>query len=472
MTDQQAPAQTEAEISALFQAQKQAFARDPFPDRAARLERLQRLDQLLADHKEALIAAIEADFGGRARSETLLAEILGSHGAVHYAKRNLRRWMRPERRRTSLWSQPARSYVQAQPLGVVGIMSPWNYPLHLAIAPLVAALAAGNRAMVCMSEEAPALCALLAHLVAEIFPPDLISVVQGGSVSPAFAALPFDHLLFTGSTRVGRLIAQAAAANLTPVTLELGGKSPAVIGPDYDPAEAAVRLAWAKCFNAGQTCIAPDYVFVPRAKRDAFVQAVQDKFSRSYNGLSDKEYTSIVADRFHARLDDLLAEAQEAGARVLRPDGTPVPGKLPLTLVLDPPADTRLMREEIFGPILPVLSYDSLDEVIAHITAGDRPLAAYVFSHDKATVARIRRETVSGSLGVNEALMQYQQEDLPFGGVGASGQGAYHGREGFQTFSHMKSVFVQRGVGRFTGVKLLHPPHGRLARAVLRIMGG
>ncbi len=468
---------TEAQaLQALFDAQKAGFGLAPYPSRPQRLEALERLDALLKDNKAALIDAIDQDFGSRARTETILAELLGCHGTIHYARKNLARWMGRRKRRTSFWSQPAKSYAMAQPLGVVGIMAPWNYSLHLSVAPLVAALAAGNRVMLCMSEETPRLCALLTRLIGDVFAPDHVVVVAGNpTTSPAFAALPFDHLLFTGSTRVGKLVAIAAARNLTPVTLELGGKSPAIVAPDFSIEEAATRISWGKSFNAGQTCIAPDYACVPRASRDVFARAVLAKFTRSFKDIHSDDYTAIVSERFFVRLQALVTEAQEKGATILRPKGTSesaIQGvyKFPLTIVLDAPPECRLMHEEIFGPILPVLSYDSLDEVITHINAGPRPLSLYCFTHDRDTVERVQRETVSGTFGVNECLLQYAQEDLAFGGVGASGQGAYHGHAGFDTFSHAKSVFQQRGFGSFTGIKLLYPPYGPVAKLLLRMM--
>ena len=442
------------------------------------MDRLDQLNTLIGANKEKIIAALNTDFGCRARNETIVAEVLGTHGAIHYAQKNLRKWIRPRRRKTSFWSLPAKAYVIAQPLGVVGIMAPWNYSLHLSMAPLVAAIAAGNRAMVCMSEETPHLCVLLTDLFAGAFDDDLITIIQGGdATSPAFAALPFDHLLFTGSTRVGSLIAQAAAKNLTPVTLELGGKSPAIVAPDYNIAEAATRISWGKTFNAGQTCVAPDYAMVPNGQVDRFVAAMIEKFCQSFSDINDPDLTAIVSERFYTRLNDLVAEAQSKGARVSTPEGFAPQVKdgvfkIPLTVVIDPPHDCKLMQEEIFGPILLVLTYSTIEDVIAHVNSGEKPLSLYCFTHDRDTVNKVQRETSSGSFGLNETLLQYIQEDLPFGGVGASGQGNYHGPEGFNTFSNLKSVFEQRGAGHFTGIKLLHPPYGRMSKLVLWMMKG
>lgn len=465
-----------SEIQRVFLAQKAAYNAQTYPDVQARIAHLSKLGKVIEAHKEALIDAISADFGCRSRTETIITEILGAHGAIHYMQKNLRKMMRPRKRHTGLWSLPAKNYVIAQPLGVVGIMSPWNYSLHLAVSPLACALAAGNRAMIVMSEDTPKLCALFTKMMADTFDEDHVCVFQGGIISPEFAALPFDHLLFTGSTRVGKLIAQAAAKNLTPVTLELGGKSPAIVAPDYDMLEAAKRITWAKLYNAGQTCIAPDYVFVPKGLQDAFATAAIGKFLQSYEGLADKDLTAIISERFYKRLNEMVAEAQAKGARIIRPAGMEpeiVNGayKMPLTVVLDPPEDCRLMQEEIFGPVLPVLTYDTLAEVAEYIKDRDRPLSLYLYSHDGAARNEVLRETVSGSVGLNDALLQYIQEDMAFGGVGPSGTGAYHGATGFDTFSHLKSVFQQRGFGNFTGIKLLHPPCGKMSERLLKLMG-
>ena len=464
------------QLTGVFAAQKAAYAQTPYPSFDERQKHLSALNAAIARNKAAIIEAVNQDFGCRSRTETVLTEILGCHGAIHYMQKHLRKLTRARRRHTGLWSLPAKNYVIAQPLGVVGIMAPWNYPLHLAISPLACALAAGNRAMITMSEEAPNLFAVVSKMIAETFAEDHVCVFQGGAISPHFASLPFDHLLFTGSTRVGKLIAQAAAQNLTPVTLELGGKSPAIVGADYDLVEAAKRISWAKCFNAGQTCIAPDYVFVPHGQADSFAKAAIAKFNRGYNGIDDKDFTAIVSERFYTRLNAMVDEAESKGAVIIRPEGL-MPRerdgvyKIPLTIVMNAPDDCTLMQEEIFGPILPVMEYDRLEEVTEYVNERDRPLSLYVYSHDQQTRQQVLRSTVSGSAGLNDALLQYIQEDLAFGGVGMSGQGAYHGKEGFDTFSHLKSVFQQRGFGKFAGIKLLHPPYGRVGNLLLRMMG-
>lgn len=457
---------------------RDGFRGEPFPSKEIRLQRLNRLEQLIRDNEAALIDAMNQDFGCRSKTESVLAEIVSSLGTIKYAKRNLGKWMRKRGRRTSFWSLPAKVYAKAQPLGVVGIMAPWNYSLDLCISPLASALAAGNRAMICMSPETPTLFDTLSTLLNRTFDASEIRVYLGSDeLSPAFAALPFDHLLFTGSTRVGKLVAKAAAENLTPVTLELGGKSPAILAPDFDVTEAARRISWGKTFNAGQTCAAPDYVMIPKSAEKTFSDALLAKFTQSFHSMADEDLTAIVSERFYRRLEAMVSEAEQQGATILRPDGYEPSAqngvfKMPLTVVLNPPKDCTLMREEIFGPVLPVLTYEDFAEVPAYINRQERPLSLYCFSKDRRTVDLLQDTTVSGQFGLNETLLQYIQEDLAFGGVGNSGTGAYHGQAGFDTFSHLKSVFEQRGLGHFTGLKLLHPPYGRVARLLVKMIRG
>jgi coniferyl-aldehyde dehydrogenase len=445
--------------------------RGPAPDRHARLAALAALESLLRDNAAALCAAVDRDFGGRSSAETRLLELFPAIEAIRHARRHLAGWMRPRRARTNFWFLPGRSRVMMQPLGVVGIVAPWNYPIYLAAGPLVSALAAGNRVLVKMSEVAPATAALMQRLVGERFSPDLVAVVNGGpEVAREFVALPFDHLLFTGSTAVGREVMRAAAANLTPVTLELGGKSPAVVGRGIAVEEAAGRILFGKCLNAGQTCVAPDYALVPEERVEPFVAAARDAVGRMYPRLGNSpDYTAIINPRHRARLAQLLEEAAARGARVIPLHGESLEGtgKLAPTLVLDAPEDAALMREEIFGPILPVVPYRALDEAIAYVNARPRPLALYVFDHDGAAVGRVLAETVSGGACVNETILQLGQDDLPFGGVGPSGMGEYHGRAGFETFSKRKSVFHQ---SRLNGLKLLRPPYGRRFEALMRLL--
>jgi acyl-CoA reductase-like NAD-dependent aldehyde dehydrogenase len=454
---------------------RQRRARDVRPglDYGERVAALQALEALLHDNVEALCAAVDRDFRGRATHETRLLEIFPAIGAARHARRNLRRWMKPQRRATNFWFLPGRSRVLFQPLGVVGIVVPWNYPIYLAVSPAVAALAAGNRALIKMSEAAPALGELFGHLVAERFDPAVLSVVNGNAeVARVFTALPFDHLLFTGSTDVGRHVMRAAAENLTPVTLELGGKSPAIVGRGIAVEEAADRILYGKCLNAGQTCIAPDYVLVPEERIEAFAAAARKTVAAMYPRLRDnRDYTGIINARHRERLAGYLDEARLRGARVeeINPAGEDFAGspKMPPALVFGAPAETALMREEIFGPILPIVAYRTIDEAIAYVNARPRPLALYVFDHDAANVERILEETVSGGVTVNETILHVAQDELPFGGVGPSGMGEYHGRAGFETFSKRKSVFFQ---SRFNALKMLRPPYGARFEALMKLL--
>lgn len=431
------------------------------------------LERLLRDNLDAICAAIAADFGRRAPDETRLIELFPALEAVRHARRHVGRWMQPRRRATSIWFLPGRSRVLVQPLGVVGIVVPWNYPVLLAAAPLAGALAAGNRAMVKMSESAPATGALFARLVAERFGADELTVVEGGvPVARAFAALPFDHLLYTGSTAVGRSVMRAAAENLTPVTLELGGKCPAIVGPGYSLAHAAERIVVGKTMNAGQTCIAPDYVLVPAGSEAGFVEAARRVVTACYPGLAHSpDYGSIIDARHFERLVGLLEDARARGAEAVNLAAPAVPDaesrRLPPHALLAVNDSMRVMQEEIFGPLLPVVPYASLDEAIAYVNARPRPLALYVFDRDQANVERVLAQTVSGGVTVNDTILHIAQEELPFGGVGPSGMGRYHGREGFETFSVRKAVFYQ---SRINATGLFKPPYGGRIRRLLRFL--
>jgi acyl-CoA reductase-like NAD-dependent aldehyde dehydrogenase len=438
-----------------------------------RVAALAGLETLLLENTAALADAIDRDFGGRARHETRLLEVFPALEAIRHARKHLLAWVAPRRARTNFWFLPGRSRVVMQPLGVVGIVVPWNYPIYLAIGPAVSALAAGNRVIVKMSESAPATGELLAALVARYLSPDAMTVVNGDAdVARAFTALPFDHLVFTGSTEVGRHVMRAAAANLTPVTLELGGKSPAIVGRGIAIEEAADRIAYGKCLNAGQTCVAPDYVLVPEERLEAFAAAASATVARLYPRLADNpDYTAIIDARHRARLQAYLDEARGRGAQVreINPAGEDFTGspKLPPTLLVGAPEDSRVMREEIFGPILPLVPYRALDDAIAYVNARPRPLALYVFDHDRAAVNAVLGRTVSGGVSVNETIVHLGQDDLPFGGVGPSGMGEYHGRAGFEAFSKRKAVFYQ---SRFNGLKLLRPPYGARFERLLKIL--
>ena len=459
-------------MKAQLERQRAAFERSPYPSSAQRKEKLRRLRAALRRHRYAICEAIAQDFGGRSRTESLLADVLGPVLEINHALAHLERWMKPRRRSPELLFFPNRVWVEYQPKGVVGIISPWNFPGYLTLGPLVAALAAGNRAMIKMSELTPATTDVMRQLLADCFDENEVALTGGDvEVGKAFAALPFDHLVFTGSTEVGRSVMRAAAENLVPVTLELGGKSPAIVSRTANHEEAAVRIVHGKVFNCGQICVSPDYALVPRELEPAFMQAARTAFARlAPRPASDPDYTCIVTDRHAARLRALLDDARAQGASVLSCGESSDPRRLPLHLVGGVTDAMRIAREEIFGPLLPVLPYERIDDAAAYVAARPRPLALYYFGRDSHEAAALRRGTHSGGVTLNDWGWHVFQHDLPFGGIGASGMGSYHGEEGFRTLSHARSVFSER---RFFPVALFHPPYGRLAqRLVLRLFLG
>ncbi|MEI8326725.1 MAG: coniferyl aldehyde dehydrogenase [Betaproteobacteria bacterium] len=458
-------------MKTLFDLQRAAFAKDSFPDLAVRLDRLARLKALMVEHEEAMAQAISADFGQRSRHETLIAESFIVLSDIGHTQKHLKRWMKPRRVATALHFLPGSSRIIPQPLGVVGIISPWNYPLQLAIVPTVAALAAGNRVMIKPSELTPRFSDLLGEILAQRFANDECAVVTGDAeIARAFSALPFDHLFFTGSTAVGRHVGVAAAANLTPVTLELGGKSPTIVGADADLAKVAKKLAAGKLLNAGQTCIAPDYVLLPRASLAPFATAYAQAVSQLYPTLeANPDYTSIVNGRHFARITGLVDDARAKGAQVVEinpANEAAAPGsrKLRPTLLLEVNDGMSAMQEEIFGPVLPLLGYDTLDDAIAYVNAHPRPLALYYFGNNRGDTDRVLHETISGGVTINDALLHIVQANLPFGGVGPSGSGAYHGDYGFKLFTKEKPVFIQ---SRLSGSSLLFPPYGKFTETML-----
>ncbi len=455
-------------LAATVAAMRAAFAREPDPPLALRRQRLKILLALIADNEAAIADAISADFGNRSRFETALAEIFVTLADGRHTLRHLRQWMRPQRVSTPWYLLPGSARIVSQPVGVVGILSPWNYPLYLSLTPAIGALAAGNRVILKPSERTPRFSALLQSLVAANFPADLFSVLTGGrELGDALSRLPLDHLFFTGSTAVGREIAQAAAPNLTPVTLELGGKSPAILGARADLPAAARSIAVGKFLNAGQTCIAPDYLFVAAAHKDALIDALR-RAASALLAHAQQDYASIIDQRHYDRLALSLDEARAAGAHVIAlAAADPATRTLPLTLVIDPPDGSTLMREEIFGPVLPIMTYTHIDEAIAFINRGERPLALYYFGNDAREQRRILRETVSGGVTINDTLWHIAHPGLPFGGAGASGIGSYHGEHSFRRFSHGKGVFTQ---SRLSAAPLLHPPYGRLAALTLKVL--
>lgn len=449
-----------ARLDELFARQREAFRAAPMPSAEQRIQWLKALRELLFNEQDALIRAISEDFSNRSADETLLAEIMPSLHNIHYAAKRVKKWMRPSRRSVGLAFQPASAKVVYQPLGVVGVIVPWNYPLYLAIGPLVAALAAGNRVMIKMSESTPATSQLVKDLLARVFPDDLVAVVLGeAEVGMAFSKLPFDHLLFTGATSIGKHVMRAAAENLTPVTLELGGKSPAIVSDDVPLAHAAERIAFGKTLNAGQTCVAPDYVLVPRDRIEAFVQAYREAVQGFFPRLEDNpDYTAIINERQLSRLNGYLADAVSKGAELVPLFPGAQGRRLPHTLLLNVTDEMKVMQDEIFGPLLPIVPYDRLDQAFAYINQRPRPLALYYFGYDRAEQQRVLHETHSGGVCLNDCLLHVAQDDLPFGGIGHSGMGHYHGYEGFLTFSKAKGVFVKQ---RLNAAKMIYPPYGK-----------
>jgi len=452
----QQPAET---LDRQFQAQRAAYAANPMPPAAQRQQWLKALRDLLNAERQALIEAISADFSHRSADETLLAELMPSLHGIHYASRHLKKWMKPSRRKVGMAFQPASAKVVYQPLGVVGVIVPWNYPLYLAVGPMVGALAAGNRVMLKLSESTPATGLLLKQLLARIFPEDLVCVVLGeADVGMAFSRLPFDHLLFTGSTSVGKHVMRAAAENLMPVTLELGGKSPAIVSRDVPLKDAAERIAFGKTLNAGQTCVAPDYVLVPEDRVGAFVEAYRQAVKGFYPTLADNaDYTAIINERQLARLNAYISDATSKGALLIPLFEQGQGRRMPHSVLLNVSDEMSVMQDEIFGPLLPIVPYRDLEQAFAYINQRPRPLALYYFGYDKREQHRVLHETHSGGVCLNDTLLHVAQDDMPFGGIGPSGMGHYHGHEGFLTFSKAKGVLIKQ---RFNAARLIYPPYG------------
>ncbi|MEQ8404246.1 MAG: coniferyl aldehyde dehydrogenase [Oceanicaulis sp.] len=465
----------EARMHTVFKAQKEAFEAERHRTLEDRKTDLKKIEAMVKARGEDFARAIDSDFGRRSMAETAVGEAGFTIATAKHARQHLTRWMAAKKKPTPMTLAPGTAYVRREPKGVVGIVAPWNYPMQLALAPLVAALAAGCRVMIKPSEFTPATSRLLKETLAELFAEDHVAVIEGGpDIAKTFCDIPFDHLLYTGSTHVGRMVAQAAAKNLTPVTLELGGKSPTVIAPDFDLSEAAKSIAWGKFFNAGQTCIAPDYAMAPRGSEKAFGEAVMAEANRMWPDTAENaDYTAIVSERHHERLTEMVEEVRSAGAMVLQGDFDKAKAGntriFPPTVVIDPPRDSKLMTEEIFGPVLPVIGHDGLSDAAKFINTGDRPLALYVYSKNKQTARRFLSKTISGGAGVNIPMLHISVEDLPFGGVGASGQGAYHGEYGFLTFTHERGVFE---APVWHPSRLVAPPYGKVFEFFKKLQTG
>ncbi|PHS65358.1 MAG: coniferyl-aldehyde dehydrogenase [Thalassobium sp.] len=458
-------------MHSLFKQQQQAFRNNPMPSADERIADLKRLKAAILKYQDELAAAVNQDFSCRSTDETMIAEIMTSVEGINYACKRLRGWMKPSKRHVSMLFAPSHNHVMYQPLGVVGIMVPWNYPIQLALLPLMTALAAGNRAMIKMSEFTPVTNKVLKKLLTEVFNEHQVAMIEGEvEVSSAFAEIPWDHLVFTGSTAVGRIVMSAAAKNLTPVTLELGGKSPAIIAPGASMKDAVERICFGKSLNAGQTCIAPDYVLLPAGKEQEFIDTYQATFARMYPTIRDNnDYTAVVNERQHQRLQAWVADAKEKGAKitVVNPANEDFAGtrKMPLHIVENGSAEMKVLQEELFGPVMPVVPYRSLDDAIDYVNDRDRPLALYFFSYDKAQQKKVLERTHAGGVTINDTLMHIAQDDMPFGGVGPSGMGHYHGKEGFVSLSKAKAVHRK---GRFNSGQFIYPPYGGAIQGLIR----
>ena len=458
---------TVADMQAQFSRLQKLSRTQPINDWATRETQLDNLEVMLSDNQELLAKAISADFGYRSESETQFAELFPSFTGISYAKKHGKRWMKAQRASISALYMPAHNEIQPQPLGVVGIMVPWNYPLFLAIGPMIDALTAGNRIMIKMSEAAPQFAQTFAETISRYFSPDMVCVVIGEvDIAAAFSELPFDHLLYTGSTAVGKKVMAAAAPNLTPVTLELGGKSPVIILEGANLENAVNRVMMGKTLNAGQTCIAPDYVLIQRQYHEEFVRLAREWMEKHYPNIEDNpDYSRIINGEQFKRVKGYLDDL--SGERIYKlTDATSnIETRLmPPVIVSEPAADSDLMQNEIFAPILPLIHYETLDEAITFINERPRPLALYVFGDNNRDIDKVRTNTVSGGLCINEVIIHVAQHDLPFGGVGDSGTGSYHGKAGFERLSHMKPIFVQ---SKLNGLNILLPPYGGLFKKAM-----
>jgi coniferyl-aldehyde dehydrogenase len=451
----------------LLVRQRDAFLARPYPSYAERRDALRRLRRAVRKHADALARAADADFSPRAASETLMLDVVPLLLHLDHLAGGLRRWMKPSNRKVEWLFLGNRAYVTYQPKGVVGVIAPWNFPIYLALAPIATALAAGNRCLLKTSEHAPAVSGALKALLADCFDADEVAVVEGGpEVARAFSALPFDHLVFTGSPEIGRQVMRAAADNLTPVTLELGGKSPAIVSRSADLAVAARRIAHGKTANAGQICVAPDYALVPEEAAERFAELAVKAYERFMTGGT----TALIHQGAFARQQELIEDARARGARIVAATQAADGRRMPLHVVLGVTDDMRIAREEIFGPVLPVLTYGAFDTVPARVNAGTRPLALYYFGHDETERETLLKRTHSGGVAFNDWGWQVANHDLPFGGTGTSGIGNYHGAEGFRELSHARAVFAEH---RLFPIELFHPPFGGvLQRSLLWLITG
>ena len=466
-------AETAAHLRATLDKQREAYFAHPVPTYEERKQDLLTLKRMITENRDAILDAISADYGNRSRHESLFAENISVTDAINDKVKRTKKWMKVQKRHVDQTMFPgARNRVIPQPLGVVGIIVPWNFPCNLSMLPIATAFAAGNRAMVKMSENSIALSRLLIEIAPKYFPEEKLAFFEEtGGVGVEFSKLPFDMIMFTGSGPTGRAVMASAAQNLCPVILELGGKAPAVIDPEYDLAKAVQRIMFVKQFNAGQICTNVDYVFVHESQKDEFARLAGEYVKKHVPDINSVDYTSIIDDRSFQRLLDTLEDARAKGGTVVNLNGDQQPDaearKMPLHLVMDPKDDMIISGRETFGPILKVRTYTDPEEVIRYVNAADRPLALYPFTNDKTLAQMYIDRIMSGGVTVNDALFHVAQHDIPFGGVGPSGMGHYHGYEGFQAFSKLRPVFYQAG---FSSMKFLQPPYGKFADRVFKFM--
>jgi coniferyl-aldehyde dehydrogenase len=460
----------ENEAQRIFKLQREAYLRRPYPSYDERIEHLHKLDHLLVTNRNEIADAINADFGHRAFEETMMAELFTTVDAIRDVAKKLKKWMAPQRRHVSILFAGGENRVIPMPKGVVGIISPWNYPLFLTMSPLTSVLAAGNRAMIKMASNSQHLCRLLADKFRGVFDEDVVAILPGVRAQD-FSSIPYDHLIFTGSADAGRTVMRAAAENLTPVTLELGGKSPTIICDDFDVEEAASRILYSKYLNAGQTCLAPDYVMIPEGKRDAFVAAAKRIMPQRYPDVTSQQYTSVIDKKSYDRLRATLEDARAKGAHIVPLIPTAnfddELRKIPPHLILDATDDMVVMQNEIFGPLLPIKTYKTLDEVVDYVNSKDRPLGFYVFTNSKGAEDRLLYSTISGGVTINNCMLHVAQHDLPFGGSGTSGMGQYHAYEGFLEFSKLRPVFTNP---RLNILKMFYPPYTKKHRSILNLL--
>lgn len=458
-----------AAIRELVDRQRAAHIREGAPSIERRIEWIDKAIALLVDNQKEIADAISADFGHRSVEQSLLTDVMGSLGPLKQAKSHIKDWVKPEKRKPlfPLGLFGAKARVEYQPKGVIGVISPWNFPINLTFAPLAGIFAAGNRTIIKPSEYTPVTSELMARMFREAYDETEVAVVTGGpAVGEAFSRQPFDHLLFTGATSIAHHVMRAASENLVPLTLELGGKSPVIVSNSAKMEDAAAKIMTGKTMNAGQICLAPDYVFVPENKVDSFVSAAEKSVTKMYPTLKDNpDYTSVINQRHFDRLNSYIDDAKEKGARIVEINpanedfSQQAHHKIPPTLVIDPTEDMKIMQEEIFGPLMPVKTYKESDETIDYINAHDRPLGLYYFGEDKAEEEKVLNRTTSGGVTVNDVIMHVSMEDLPFGGVGPSGMGSYHGIDGFREFSHAKAIYTQAKAGFVA--EMFRPPYGK-----------